>query len=269
MTEKKLSRLNTKRKNPLKTPRFWAIVLIPLVIALAATGILLYFLHNPTQQSAFTRVAERQLQEDGTFRYVYVDEWSYRGEPNRRIATKITVPAEHKGWPVTEIGANAFKDFTRLTTVNLPNTIRVIHDNAFNGCIALVSIVIPDSVIEIRASAFANCTALTSITLSQNMTRIDGRIFENTTSLTEIILPAKIARVDSRAFAGSGIKNVWVHYELVLNVVNDSFPFAQLENVHIRNDNTLFGQYWIAEVWSNSNIVPDVRNLVKTTIPIT
>ena len=241
---KKLSRINKRGTNPLKTIRFWAIVLVPVVVVLVAAGALFIILDKPMQKEVFTRVAIKQA--DNTYTYTY----TYKGEPKKKDNTSVTVPATYKNEPVTEIGANAFKNFLNLTEVILPDTIKIIHDNAFNGCTALESIVIPNSVTELKASAFANCTALTDITLSQNMTKIDGKTFENCTALEKIDLPKKIARVDSKAFDGAGIKTVVVRIEVVLKVVGDSFPFEQLESVYVLG-NTLLGEYWQAEIWKD------------------
>jgi len=192
------------------------------------------------------------------------DTYSYKGEPNKKNNAAVSVPATYNDLPVTEIGANAFKDFKKLTSVTLPDSITIIQDNAFNGCTALVSISIPDSVTEICASAFANCTALKNITLSQNMGKVDSKTFENCTSLEAIDFPANITRVDSKAFSGSGIKTVTVRVDEVLTVVNDSFPFEQLTSVYVLNNN-LVGQYWLTDIWKDyANMT---KNIVKQPLP--
>ncbi|MBQ2118913.1 MAG: leucine-rich repeat protein, partial [Clostridia bacterium] len=54
----------------------------------------------------------------------------------------LEIPSAHHGLPVTEIGANVFRDCTFLTTIRLPASIQGIQPRAFEGCVNLKDVTI-------------------------------------------------------------------------------------------------------------------------------
>ncbi|MBQ5926432.1 MAG: leucine-rich repeat protein, partial [Clostridia bacterium] len=57
--------------------------------------------------------------------------------------TEITIPQNYNGLPVKIVEANAFRDCSKLATINIPNTVELIFDgrvSAFTGCTALQNI---------------------------------------------------------------------------------------------------------------------------------
>ena len=64
---------------------------------------------------------------------------------------------------VSDIGNNAFRDCTGLTSIEIPNSVTSIGNNAFFGCSGLTSIEIPNSVTSIGNSAFSDINAVFNI----------------------------------------------------------------------------------------------------------
>ncbi|MGN0687336.1 MAG: leucine-rich repeat protein [Oscillospiraceae bacterium] len=89
-----------------------------------------------------------------------------------------------------------------ITSIVLPDTLKIIDDYAFVNCVKLKSIVIPNSVIEIGRNAFENCTKLTSVEIPDSVTRICWNAFENCKSLTSINIPNSVTFIGSFAFNG-------------------------------------------------------------------
>ena len=101
---------------------------------------------------------------------------------------------------VVEIGGNAFKDCTGLTSITIPNSVTTIAYTAFESCTGLTSITIPDSVTSIELAAFSSCSSLTSITIPDSVTSIKQDAFRNCTGLNSIIIPNRVTSIDSYAF---------------------------------------------------------------------
>lgn len=74
--------------------------------------------------------------------------------------TEIVIPAIYEGLPVKEIGANAFKNKTTITSVVVPEGVTAIGKYAFYSCDSLSEITLPDSLTSIGYYAFAYCTQL-------------------------------------------------------------------------------------------------------------
>ena len=101
---------------------------------------------------------------------------------------------------ITEIGADAFKDYDKLMYIELPETITIINAKAFYDCDSLYDIQLPDSLINIGASAFYSCDKLSSIKLPENLESIDESAFENCKGLHDIKIPEKVVSIGSSAF---------------------------------------------------------------------
>ena len=97
---------------------------------------------------------------------------------NNTTLTHVDIPSS-----VTVIGNRAFSGCTNLTTVVIPEGVTTIGENAFYGCINLTSIVIPDSVTTIGNHAFSQCTSLTSVTLGVGVTSYVSTVFDGCTEL--------------------------------------------------------------------------------------
>ena len=58
-------------------------------------------------------------------------------------ASKIIIPSEYEGKPVTSIARYAFNGCSSITSITIPRSVANIGDSAFSGCSSLTSISIP------------------------------------------------------------------------------------------------------------------------------
>ena len=89
---------------------------------------------------------------------------------------------------------------SRITEVEILDTVTEIGYAAFYKCSALKSIIIPDSVTSIDYATFGYCTALENVVLPNGIKLIEQTMFENCTSLKSIIIPASVRRIGMGAF---------------------------------------------------------------------
>lgn len=70
---------------------------------------------------------------------------------------------------VKKIGASAFQDCSKLTTLNLGQDLQVVGNDAFNGCSNVTKLTFPDATTTIGARAFQNCSSVTEVTVGKEL----------------------------------------------------------------------------------------------------
>ena len=111
---------------------------------------------------------------------------------------------------ITEIGTQAFADFSNLTEVDFPSTLKKIGEAAFYKCSELTNLDLPKSLTVLSAAAFADCRSLTDLTLPEKLQQIGDYAFQDCT-LTQMTFPASVKDVSSLAFYGcSGLQGFQV-----------------------------------------------------------
>lgn len=106
---------------------------------------------------------------DVTFLYTYDN--SIKGNIIYGVLEKdissLEIPSHINGIPVLEIGANAFRGMSNLTSVNIPETVSVLNEYCFYKCFSSgennLSIIIPSSVCEIKRGAFQDCRKMSGV----------------------------------------------------------------------------------------------------------
>ena len=91
--------------------------------------------------------------------------------------SKVDIPAELGGKPVTEIGEWAFAYYSSLTEVTIPEGVTSIRAFAFRSCSSLTKAIIPEGVTSIGESAFQSCGSLTEVTIPKSVTSIESFAF--------------------------------------------------------------------------------------------
>lgn len=100
------------------------------------------------------------------------------------VASKIEIPAEINGLPVTCIYGAAFYQ-NGASEIIIPDTVTRISDIAFAGCANLKSIDLPDALTEINNRAFDNCSSLTTVEIPAGVESIGEEVFYGCTSIEE------------------------------------------------------------------------------------
>jgi len=142
---------------------------------------LIFLMHSiiTLAQPATVNKINYQLMPDGS---AMVVEGKYAGH----ITIPETISYQGKEYVVQQIGNRAFYEASKLTAVQLPNTIQIIGRRAFGNCNALKEINIPVSVNKIEDWAFAKCANLESIRIPQNVAYIGEDVFSRCEKLRSI-----------------------------------------------------------------------------------
>ncbi|MDE7076252.1 MAG: leucine-rich repeat domain-containing protein [Clostridia bacterium] len=76
---------------------------------------------------------------------------------NKNIEGALVIPATYNNADVSIVLGKAFYNCTKITSVVIPNTVKIIDTEAFFNCYGLNSVTIYPSIKEIRAEAFRSC----------------------------------------------------------------------------------------------------------------
>lgn len=135
---------------------------------------------------------------EGTIGYQSSSPWGYD-------ITKVTM---YDG--VTAIGYGAFDKCTKLTEVNIPNTVTHISD-AFKNCTALTKITIPDSVTSLSMSAFSRCSSLETVIIGNSLPIIEQNTFYECSSLKNVTIGESVVVIKINAFPRCpSLKNITI-----------------------------------------------------------
>ena len=183
-------------------------------------------------EEAYRKYAEKHPDDEQALEKKYAEllEKAYK---NWNKVTKASIPAEHKGLPVTKININYLKNaFSNLKTITVSENsdhFTVIDNVLYSKNIDAVYFVsktlsgeftIPDSVTSIGEWAFEDCTGLTSITIPNTVTYIGDHAFYSCTGLTSITIPDSVTSIGAVAFGGcTGLTSISGSANNVSNVV--------------------------------------------------
>lgn len=144
---------------------------------------------------------------DGCSAMIQKGEWNYTILDDNTAAirkymgedTKIIIPDEIGGLPVTEIVRWAFREQNNIVSVALPDTIRKIGDAAFSGCSGLAD---ENGLVIIRNTLYGYFGDAETVTVPDGVERIGYQCFAENEKIKEVILPETVYKIGSGAFEG-------------------------------------------------------------------
>lgn len=177
--------------------------------------------------------------------YHYTTPWHDTDNDDQYQNSNIKKVVVEEG--ITHIGNAAFRDFTELTSISIPNTVKSIGNGSVSYCSKLESLVIPDSVTSIGEEAFDYNRMLTSVTIGNSVESIGAYAFSNVgwsagTNFT-ITLPKSVTYIDSRAFSSIS-RGATIRYSCSYNEGN---------GYSAENTNATLEQYHLYEYSSSGN----------------
>lgn len=155
----------------------------------------------------------------GCFEFEWNEEYAgyfvYEKDGNEYI--DLIIPSEYKGKPVVGIGKYAFSSYSKVRSVIIPKSIKVIdsfafsycdylryiefesgselrmiNDYAFNNCKVLSKIDVPASVEKIGYRAFSTCPMLESINIDENneyYCSINDSVYSKDLTILVVVVP--------------------------------------------------------------------------------
>ena len=116
---------------------------------------------------------------------------------------------------VVEIGGYAFID-SGVVHLEVPGSIKVIHDSAFSGITSLKSIKICDGVTSLPDWCFQNCESLEEVSFPESIDTFGIHCFAGCNKLERIVLPDKLTEISESLFEGCGsLKSVTIGRNII------------------------------------------------------
>ena len=119
----------------------------------------------------------------------------------KKYAGDLAIPSTLDGYPVREIGAEAFLGCTNLTSLTIPQGVTLIREGAFYKCERMKPVTIPEGVTQIGPAAFAYCHVLEDVTLPSTLQWMGSQVFFNCMGLTNVSLPTRVEYIGAGAFS--------------------------------------------------------------------
>ena len=104
-------------------------------------------------------------------------------------------------YPVTKIGANAFKQYTKATGLHIPTGVTEIGERAFNWCRECTGNLSLSNVVSIGKEAFASCSKLTGSLHLPKLTKIEESAFAVCRGLTGTLSLPNVTSIEKKAFS--------------------------------------------------------------------
>lgn len=143
-------------------------------------------------------------------------------------------------YTVITIGKSAFEDCSELTSVIIPNTVITINEYVFCRS-GLSSVTIPDSVKIIESAAFHCCSELKSIIIPNSVTVIGIIAFSWCTGLKSIEIPNSVTNIGFGAFSGcSGLTSVTIPKSVVSIGYSAFTRCSAMTTITVEQDNRYY-----------------------------
>lgn len=101
---------------------------------------------------------------------------------------------------IVSIGDYAFANCDRLTTITISSSVESVGEYAFYDDDALTSVVFESDAVTFGGRAFAGCTALSSINIPDGTTTISTYMFWSCSSLKSLKMPTSLETIEYAAF---------------------------------------------------------------------
>ena len=105
---------------------------------------------------------------EGYYTYTVTDGKATITDVDTAISGEVVIPDKLGGYPVTNIGANAFYNCINITKVSIPATVTAIGNYAFEKCKNLTDVTIADGVTSFGYEPFRLCGSITKLSVPVN-----------------------------------------------------------------------------------------------------
>lgn len=228
-------------------------IISTLIIVAVAAVLLFFYAHSvdyDVKVKSHTTTLHLKFINDGKeLEIVPFFDWGNSYSDNISIPNECEVDGRRV--PITKIGDIAFFNSPNLTSVNIPQSIKVIGHHAFLHCPELTILTLPDSLQVMDYAAFSACSKLENIVLPSTLKELSNSCF-TFCSFKEIIIPegVTVLRMDALA-SNHNLKKVSLPSTLKTIERGVFWDCTSLERIDIPASVTFLGDFLL---WGCTNL---------------
>ncbi len=215
-----------------------------LIVLMSMVGARAYAYDIAVENADGVKICYNYINDAKDLEVTYYGSYNYYTGYSGSVVIPEEVSYMNRTRKVTRIGNKAFFNCSGLTSVAIPNSVKIIGEYAFQYCSRLTSIIIGNNVISIGDRAFSFCSSLTAATIPNSVKTIGERAFEVCSGLTSIIIPSSVTTIGAGAFEScSGLTSVTIPNS-VTAIGDDCFHSCiSLSSITIPNSVTTIGDF--------------------------
>lgn len=139
----------------------------------------------------------------------------------------------------TAISRSAFMNCTSLTSISMPDTVKIIGDEAFYGCTSLKTVDLSENLEKLGAKAFYNCSQLSTIDIPNRVRKINDYAFYQCRGLNTVSLGENVESIGNSAFASCfNLSNINLP-ESLMTIGNSAFSTCTNLDIDINIPNVV------------------------------
>lgn len=167
----------------------------------------------------------------------------------------VEIPSTVGGVPVAVIGLGAFQNNSTITSIVIPDSVKLIYDKAFQGMSSLESAKIGNGVIYVGDRAFQNNSKLATVSFGSRVTTIGASAFDGT-GLTAVTIPGTVRSIGNHAFGNNAAVTRARFVGNSPNVGTDAFAGAAAGATAIRAASRAEAPRFLSAFWGLDDGMP-------------
>jgi len=150
------------------------------------------------------------------------------------VTGRVILPPE-----VRSVGAKAFLDCTKITTIIFQGRLNELGRGAFENCSSMTKITIPEGVQVLPVECFFNCRSLKDVKLPESLRKIETFAFQNCDALADVVIPDGVTEIEELTF------HIWLEVFRIpagITLLADNFlNMTHVGELYVHKDVTYIG----------------------------